>query len=124
MAGLFLLLMLYRVGHWRGLALSSPLVLVGLAIVAGLLTAAVEFAWYGLATGIPPLRVLSANLQFSYEIRPAWWVLAVGLGAAIVACARPYLRREAETGREAGGASGGGLIQRMALAVSPASKPR
>lgn len=102
LAGLFLMLMLYRLAHWRGLSLSSPLVLVGIAIVAGLLTAAVEFAWYGIATGIPPLRVLSANLHFSYQIRPAWWVLAVGLGAAVVALARPYFgEKQKQGGRRA-----------------------
>ena len=89
-AGLFLMLMLYRLAHWRGWKLSSPLVLVGIAIAAGLLTAAVEFAWYGLATGIAPQRVLSANLQISNQIRPALWVLAVGLAAAVVALARPH----------------------------------
>ena len=99
LAGLFLMLMLYRLAHWRGLPLSSPLVLVGVAVVAGLVTAAVEFAWYGLATGVPPLRVLSANLQFSYQIRPAWWVLAVGLAAAVVAFARPYFGEKPKQGR-------------------------
>lgn len=90
MAGLFALLMLYRVAHWRGLDLSSPLVLAGSAVVAALATAAIEYAWYGLATGIPPGRVLAANLQFAFSIRPAWWILAVGLAAALVAWVRPY----------------------------------
>ena len=35
MAGLFVLLMLYRLAHWRGFDLKSPLVLVGLACLAG-----------------------------------------------------------------------------------------
>ena len=91
MAGFFLLLMLYRLVHWRGFKLSSPVVLALAAIAAALLTAAVEYAWYGLATGIPPGRVLAANLQFSFSIRPAWWVLATGLGVAALALARPFL---------------------------------
>lgn len=93
MAGLFLLLMLYRLAHWRGFSLTSPFVLAGIAVAAALGTAAIEYAWYGLATGIPPGRVLAANLQFSFSIRPAWWVLATGLGAALLAVARPWLSK-------------------------------
>jgi hypothetical protein len=44
-----------------------------------LLTAALEFAWYGLATGIDPLAVLWANLAFPASIRPAPIVFAAGL---------------------------------------------
>ena len=87
--GLFVLLMIYRVAHSRGLALSSPVVLAALALAGGAATAALEFAWYGLATGIPPLRVLEANLHFAYQIRPAWWVVAAGMGAALLAFVRP-----------------------------------
>lgn len=87
-AGLFLLLMIYRLAHARGLALSSPVVLAALAVVGALATAAAEFAWYGLATGIPPTRVLAANLHFAFEIRPSWWVLAAGLAMAALALAR------------------------------------
>jgi sulfoxide reductase heme-binding subunit YedZ len=102
-AGLFILLMLLRVAHWRGLSLASPLVLAAIAVLAALATAAVEFAWYGLATGVPPGRVLAANLHFSFSIRPAWWVLATGLGAAVAAAAWPQLGRPdaARRGRKA-----------------------
>ncbi|MEP9388371.1 protein-methionine-sulfoxide reductase heme-binding subunit MsrQ [Mesorhizobium sp. KR9-304] len=103
MAGFFLLLMFYRLAHWRGFALASPLVLVAIAILAALGTAAIEYAWYGIATGVPPGRVLAANLQFSFSIRPAWWVLATGLGATLLALARPWLSRQdaAPRGRRA-----------------------
>lgn len=90
-AGWFMLLMLYRLAHGRGLSLTSPFVLAGLAVAAGLATAAVEYAWYALATGVPPGRVLAANLQFSFQIRPAWWVLATGLAIAALAVVRPFL---------------------------------
>lgn len=89
-AGLFVLLMVYRLAQWRGLALSSPVVLAALALVGGVATAALEFAWYGLATGIPPLRVLEANLHFAFQIRPAWWVAAAGMGVALLAFVRPW----------------------------------
>ncbi|MGO4840924.1 sulfoxide reductase heme-binding subunit YedZ, partial [Rhizobiaceae sp. 2RAB30] len=91
MSGIFILLMLYRIAHWRGFSLANPLVLVAVAIVAALGTAAAEFAWYGLATGIPPLRVLEANLNFAFQIRPSWWVLAIGLGLAALGFVRHRL---------------------------------
>jgi sulfoxide reductase heme-binding subunit YedZ len=87
MAGLFVLLMGYRLAQWRGFPLQSPAVLAALAALASLATAAIEYAWYGLATAIPPERVLAAHLHFSYSIRPAWWVLAIGLGVALAAAA-------------------------------------
>lgn len=87
-SGLFLLLMIYRVTMKLRWPL-SPLVLVGCAILAGLLTAGVEFAWYGLATGVGPFRVLKANLAFAYGLRPAWVVLIVGLAVALL----PWLRQ-------------------------------
>lgn len=100
MAGFFLLLMFYRIAHWRGFSLTSPAILAAIAVAAALGTAAVEYAWYGIATGIPPGRVLAANLQFSFSIRPAWWVLATGLGVALLALARPWFgRQEPQRGR-------------------------
>lgn len=99
MAGFFLLLMFYRLAHRRGFSLTSPSVLAGIAILAALGTAAVEYAWYGLATGIPPGRVLAANLQFSFSIRPAWWVLAAGLAAMFLA----WTRRRLDKGEPASG---------------------
>lgn len=81
-AGLMILLMFYRLAHRYSLPLSSPLVLAGLAVAGGVATAAAELLWYGLATGIPVSRVFAANWQFAFQIRPMWWVLAVGLCAA------------------------------------------
>jgi sulfoxide reductase heme-binding subunit YedZ len=94
-AGLFLLLMLCRLAKWRGFSLQSPLVLVALAIVAGLGTFGIEYAWYGLATGVPPGRVFAANWQWAHAVRPAWWVLLTGVGVAIVAAVRPLLGKGA-----------------------------
>lgn len=76
--GGFLLLM-----GWRALQRLrwpiNPLTLLGLAVAVALTTAGLEAAWYGLASGIPAARVLQANLAFPDMIRPAWWVLALGL---------------------------------------------
>ncbi|MCA3564150.1 MAG: sulfoxide reductase heme-binding subunit YedZ [Methylocystis sp.] len=87
MTGFFLWLMgfrlLKRYGRHRSLA-----ALLALAVAAGLMAAFAEFAWYALMTGVPAGRVLAANLDFTYTIRPAWWVLAAGLGMAGLAFLR------------------------------------
>ena len=85
MAGLFLFLMLCRLVILRRRAFSLPMLL---ALTAGgaLMTALVEFAWYGLATGANPWRVLMANVRPDYGLRPAVLVLisAAVLRAAVL----------------------------------------
>ncbi|KAB1071034.1 protein-methionine-sulfoxide reductase heme-binding subunit MsrQ [Methylobacterium planeticum] len=101
--GLFLLLMGWRLLQRRG-AGATPLPLLGLAIGTGLATALLEAAWYGLKSGVPASAVLGANLDFSYVIRPAWWVLGVGLLLPLVNLARgkgPAPRRPASAPRVA-----------------------
>ncbi|MCO5065702.1 MAG: sulfoxide reductase heme-binding subunit YedZ [Rhizobiaceae bacterium] len=88
MAGFFAYMMLWRVAQSRGANGGSVLTLTLLALVAGLLTAALEYGWYGLATNIPPGRVLAANLNFAHSIRPAWWVLFTGLALVPIAYVR------------------------------------
>lgn len=85
MAGFFILLMLYRLAHWRRFDIAAAPVLISVAALGALMTAATELAWYGLATGVPPMRVLLANLDFSFVIRPGWWALAAGLAVATAA---------------------------------------
>ena len=87
-SGLFAWLMLWRLlpaGRDRdvsGMAL--------LAATAGLATAALEFAWYGIATRVDPWRVLRGELDVSFGFRPAAEVLALGaLVAVAVATALP-----------------------------------
>ena len=84
MAGLFLLLMLYRLAPKFGLNLANPLVLAGSALTAAAGTAGIEYAWYALATGIPADRVFWANFDVALTIRPAVWVGITGLGVAAV----------------------------------------
>lgn len=81
----------------RGVAL---LTLLGLALAAGLATAGVEAGWYGLASGVDPLRVLAANIDVSVlPPRPAVLVTLLGLAVALVQAAtsgrRPPLRARA-----------------------------
>ncbi|MGE0004572.1 MAG: sulfite oxidase heme-binding subunit YedZ [Parvibaculaceae bacterium] len=87
-SGLFLLLMLYRIAMKLRFTL-TPATLAACALLGGALTALAEFAWYGLATGVDPLRVLKANLVFAYGLRPAWTVVLIGLAVALV----PWIRQ-------------------------------
>ena len=91
--GLFEWLVLWRlIPRHRHMKTSSLLLLTG---AAALLTAATEAAWYGLATRIDPLRILSANLDILYQLRPAVQVLIAGLATCLVVA----LRRWRSTGK-------------------------
>ena len=65
---------------WRG----HPIVLLALAPAAGLAAAGMEYAWYALATNLPAGRILEANLDITFGLRPAVWV-------AVAAVAMPLL---------------------------------
>jgi len=78
-SGLFFWLMGYRImaryGYKQGLV---PLTV--LSVAAAITTALAEAGWYGfMRPGVDAMRVLAANFDFGYMIRPAWWVLAAGL---------------------------------------------
>jgi len=81
MFGLLAWLMGYRLLHKRTGDVTPP-ALVGLAAASGVVTAVAEVAWHAAATGVDPLRILAANLDIAYGLRPAWWVLMAGLTAA------------------------------------------
>jgi sulfoxide reductase heme-binding subunit YedZ len=87
MTGVFILLMLNRILRrlrWP----AGPAALLASAVIAAAATAGVETLWYWAIRGIDPWRVLSSQIDFSYQIRPAWWVLAVGLSLPAVALIR------------------------------------
>jgi sulfoxide reductase heme-binding subunit YedZ len=91
MAGLLLWLL-----AWRTLpreVQGSGLALLAVALVAGLGTVLVEYAWFALATQVDPLRVVLANLDLAFGPRPAVIVLLAGLVAAMVPQARRKLAR-------------------------------
>jgi sulfoxide reductase heme-binding subunit YedZ len=98
-SGLFLLLMGYRLIRRFELP-ERPLGLAALAVAAGIATALLEAGWYAAATGAHAAMVLSANLEFEYDIRPAWYVLATGLALSLTALVRrapaPRQRRRAQ----------------------------
>jgi sulfoxide reductase heme-binding subunit YedZ len=90
-SGLFVWLMLWRLPPVaRRTALSTYFALVP---VSAVLTAAIEFAWYGIATKIDPFRILNANWSERFFPRPAHEVAAVALLVAIVVTARRLLSR-------------------------------
>jgi sulfoxide reductase heme-binding subunit YedZ len=82
-SGLFVWLLM-----WRALPMAwqrSLFALLALAVVAAFAAAGIEFAWYGLATGINPWRVLAASETLRFGLRPAHYVALTGL--AVVALA-------------------------------------
>ncbi|MEO8715525.1 MAG: protein-methionine-sulfoxide reductase heme-binding subunit MsrQ, partial [Acetobacteraceae bacterium] len=84
-AGLFLWLVLWRVlpERWKARLWVLPV----LGIASALLAAGIEYTWYGVATGISPLRVVSAEWATRFGIRPAQWVLISGAAIAALAIA-------------------------------------
>jgi sulfoxide reductase heme-binding subunit YedZ len=86
MSGLFVWLML-----WRALPMAwqrSLLAPLGLTVLAACAAAGIEFAWYALATGINPWRVLAANETIRFGLRPVHYVVLTGLGVTLLAGAR------------------------------------
>ena len=103
LAGMCILLGGYRLVRWR--QLQAPvwqLLLLGMG--SAVATAFIEAGYYRISMNAPMLVVLQANADFSFEVRPAWWVLAAGLGMVCLAIAgRLFARmREARAGRKAG----------------------
>ncbi len=82
MIGLLAWLLGYRLMQ-RSTGTPSTGQLFTLALLCAVLTAAIETGWYAAETGIDPWRVLASNVDFGYGIRPAWWVLLAGAGAAL-----------------------------------------
>jgi len=56
--------------------------LFALAVLAGFATAGIEIGYYAFATGAQASRLIDAHWDFTYQVRPAWWVLAAGLALA------------------------------------------
>jgi len=80
-SGLFVWLML-----WRALPVArrtSLPVLFALVPVCAVATAALEFAWYGIATKVDPFRILTANWSERFFPRPAHEVAAAALIVAL-----------------------------------------
>jgi methionine sulfoxide reductase heme-binding subunit len=91
-SGLFVWLMLWRMlpVAWR----TSLPAFFAMVPVSAVLTAALEFAWYGIATKVDPFRILLANWNERFFPRPAHEVAAVALVVAIVVTVRRLLARK------------------------------
>ena len=88
MGGIFALLLFERVVR----RLSGDLgiiALTGVTAIAAFATACGEAFWYSFKTGAPMLMILAANLDFSYAVRPAWFVVGAGGILVIARLARP-----------------------------------
>jgi methionine sulfoxide reductase heme-binding subunit len=95
-SGLFIWLMAWRAlpETWRRdprIALTAALY-SGLAVVSGLATAGLEFAWYGLATKVNAWRVVAANETIARGLRPAHWVFVVTASLVVVFVIRRLMR--------------------------------
>ncbi len=108
MAGLFLLLMGYRVLQARGLA-ETVWALLALSVAAALGDAMVEAGWYRIVNHVPMERVLEANFDFSDTLRPAWWVLIAGLATVALRLARPLWARRTPPARRTAEAARAGI---------------
>jgi sulfoxide reductase heme-binding subunit YedZ len=91
-AGFFVWLMVWRLvpQRWQ----KSLVTLILLGVFASVATAWIEFGWYAATTGINPWRVLYANENIRFGLRPAHWVAVVGAGVVLVALVE-RLRRTA-----------------------------
>ncbi|HEY4135331.1 MAG TPA: protein-methionine-sulfoxide reductase heme-binding subunit MsrQ [Alphaproteobacteria bacterium] len=95
MGGLYVWLMAYRA--WEEFvsrkSVTTLWALSLLAVVAGLFTAAGEWSYYALFTGIDPSLVLQANLTTQAGLRPAWIVLLITAALPLAAALWRPLQR-------------------------------
>ena len=89
--------------------------LLALAPAAGLAAAGLEYAWFALATNLPAERILAANLDITFGLRPAVWV-------AVAAVAMPLLARRGWS--EIGAAGSPGCVPAPAGRRSGSGKRR
>ncbi|ACK49153.1 Ferric reductase domain protein protein transmembrane component domain protein [Methylocella silvestris BL2] len=95
MAGIFALLLGYRVLAASAGGDLSAAGVAALALGAATATALGEALWFAVSAGAPLALVLAANLDFSYMARPAWYVLAAGLVLFAARLSRPAFARRA-----------------------------
>ncbi|MBU8537884.1 protein-methionine-sulfoxide reductase heme-binding subunit MsrQ [Falsiroseomonas tokyonensis] len=86
LAGIFLWLMGWRL--LPGWARAHGGALAGLAVLAALGAAGLEWGWYAATTNLPAARILAANLDPGAGLRPAQGVLAAGLAVAALTALR------------------------------------
>jgi methionine sulfoxide reductase heme-binding subunit len=97
LAGLFTLAMAFRVARKQLTASFLPLFIA--AVLCGVATALIEALSYAVSTTVNVQRVLWANFDFSYQIRPAWWVFATGIMIALLSIFRAWTAPKPARGR-------------------------
>jgi sulfoxide reductase heme-binding subunit YedZ len=112
MAGFLFWLLAYRALYRRNGEV-TPLHLVLLAGATAMLTAVGEAALYTFTSGVDARRVLLAHFDWDMEVRPAWWVLIVGLAIAAIAFWRQRPARQRPSARpiSSGTISGAAQVQ-------------
>lgn len=104
-SGLFIWLMAWRSlpEAWRRRqGIAYPAAMYGsLAVVSGLATAALEFAWYATTTKVNPWRVLYANEAIDRGLRPAHWVFVTAMAFTVMFVLRRLTRTTAPVRRAA-----------------------
>jgi sulfoxide reductase heme-binding subunit YedZ len=90
MAGIYAWLMGYRLlARFVGVRGRLPLVWVGaLGVGSGVLTALGEAAYFWIAYGVDPMRVVAVNWSLMTGVRPGLVVLALGLAVALAGLVR------------------------------------
>src|SRR5205823_8794986 len=90
MAGIYFWLMGYRLlAKYRGVRGRLPLIwLGGLGVMAAVATALGETAYFWIAFGVDPMRVIAANWSLVTGVRPAAIVLALALAVTAAGAVR------------------------------------
>ncbi len=112
-AGFLFWLLGYRLIHRYAGGVTYPWA-IALAVIASALTAVTEAGWYGATTGVMWWRVFAVNLDWEMAMRPAHWVLAVGLGVALASFAWSFVSqrpKEREKARKVSARAPSGAIQ-------------
>ncbi|MDE2361815.1 MAG: sulfoxide reductase heme-binding subunit YedZ [Hyphomicrobiales bacterium] len=86
LAGVFAMLGMMRLARRAGFQLTPSVALI-VAVIAASGTALCEAGYFVWKFGAPIATALQADFDFSYEIRPCWLPLAVGLALALVGLA-------------------------------------
>ncbi|HTV33020.1 MAG TPA: protein-methionine-sulfoxide reductase heme-binding subunit MsrQ [Methylocella sp.] len=92
MAGIFFLLMAHRIVRFRKRALTIVQTAL-LGASAAFITVFSEALYFVLAYHAPLAQVLAANLDFSFKVRPGWYVLFAGFLLLCARLARPFFQR-------------------------------
>lgn len=87
-AGLYVWLMLWRLlpVRWQRPVAVYP----AMALLAGFVTAWIEFTWYAVATHLPAWRILAANQGLAHGFRPPQLVVATALALSLAVVARRF----------------------------------